>query len=104
MTCAILTRVRLGSAIVDAPSEPVDRWLGADRRSGLPFPARLRYTGGSFPPDRPILGGRSTVGHVALDHVIGVRIPASQPILISHDKRLRCRRLRVFRTAASTSR
>ena len=80
MTCAILTRVRLGSAIVDAPSEPVDRWLGADRRSGLPFPARLRYTGGSFPPDRPILGGRSTVGHVALDHVIGVRIPASQPI------------------------
>ena len=26
-----------------------------------------------------ILGGRSTVGHVALDHVIGVRIPASQP-------------------------
>ena len=25
------------------------------------------------------LGGRSTVGHVALDHVIGVRIPASQP-------------------------
>ena len=28
-----------------------------------------------------LLGGRSTVGHVALDHVIGVRIPASQPIL-----------------------
>ena len=27
----------------------------------------------------PLLGGRSTVGHVALDHVIGVRIPASQP-------------------------
>ena len=26
------------------------------------------------------LGGRSTVGHVALDHVIGVRIPASQPV------------------------
>src|SRR5262245_20187030 len=26
-----------------------------------------------------MLGGRSTVGHVALDHVIGVRIPASQP-------------------------
>ena len=25
------------------------------------------------------VGGRSTVGHVALDHVIGVRIPASQP-------------------------
>jgi hypothetical protein len=28
---------------------------------------------------RNALGGRSTVGHVALDHVIGVRIPASQP-------------------------
>jgi hypothetical protein len=27
-------------------------------------------------------------------------VPNSQPILISHDKRLRCRRLRVFRTAA----
>ena len=27
-----------------------------------------------------LLGGRSTVGHVALDHVIGVRIPASQPL------------------------
>ncbi len=26
-----------------------------------------------------MLGGRSTVGHVALDHVIGVQIPASQP-------------------------
>ena len=31
------------------------------------------------PPRRSILGGRSTVGHVALNHVIGVRIPASQP-------------------------
>ncbi len=28
------------------------------------------------------LGGRSTVGHVALDHVIGVRIPASQPLTL----------------------
>ena len=28
---------------------------------------------------RQILGGRSTVGHRALDAVIGVRIPASQP-------------------------
>src|SRR5437867_5241308 len=28
---------------------------------------------------RLVLGGRPTVGHVALDHVIGVRIPASQP-------------------------
>ena len=27
-----------------------------------------------------VLGGRPTVGHVALDHGIGVRIPASQPI------------------------
>ena len=29
---------------------------------------------------RQVLGGRSTVGHGALDAVIGVRIPASQPI------------------------
>jgi hypothetical protein len=29
-----------------------------------------------------LLGGRSTVGHVALDHVIGVRIPASQPYFV----------------------
>src|SRR5262245_27838439 len=27
-----------------------------------------------------VLGGRPTVGHVALDHGIGVRIPASQPV------------------------
>ena len=32
------------------------------------------------------MGGRSTVGHVALDHVIGVRIPASQPIASRHYK------------------
>ena len=35
-----------------------------------------------FRRSRPVLlGRRSTVGHVALDHVIGVRIPTSQPIL-----------------------
>ena len=28
---------------------------------------------------RPLLGRRSTVGHRALDAVIGVRIPTSQP-------------------------
>jgi hypothetical protein len=31
------------------------------------------------PPRLSMLGGRSTVGPVALNHVIGVRIPASQP-------------------------
>jgi hypothetical protein len=43
-----------------------------------------------------LLGGRSTVGHRALDAVIGVRIPASQPIFLipfvglrGHDFRLR---------------
>lgn len=36
-----------------------------------------------------VLGGRSTVGHVALDHVIGVRIPASQPIIPFSPKNLR---------------
>src|SRR5262249_29395851 len=34
---------------------------------------RFPFTG------RGTLGGRPTVGHVALDHGIGVRIPASQP-------------------------
>src|SRR5438093_13529853 len=33
-----------------------------------------------FESPRLALGGRPTVGHVALDHGIGVRIPASQPI------------------------
>ena len=43
-------------------------WIGYNR-SFLPVPhARL------------VLGGRPTVGHMALDHGIGVRIPASQPI------------------------
>jgi hypothetical protein len=28
-----------------------------------------------------LLGDRPTVGHMALDHGIGVRIPVSQPIL-----------------------
>jgi len=42
---------------------------------------RPRRIGGSCPFNIRglLLGGRSTVGHVALDHVIGVRIPASQP-------------------------
>ena len=37
------------------------------------------YNGGFGLQFRPSLGGRPTVGHVALDHGIGVRIPASQP-------------------------
>jgi hypothetical protein len=37
----------------------------------------------------PVLGGRSTVGHVALDHVIGVRIPASQPAFAHASRELR---------------
>ena len=60
--------------------------LGWDRAvrlpSRLPAPISLRYNP-SFPPTRSsvlLLGGRSTVGHMALDHGIGVRIPASQPI------------------------
>jgi GH43 family beta-xylosidase len=36
---------------------------------------RVRSTTLSVSP----VGGRPTVGHVALDHGIGVRIPASQP-------------------------
>ena len=43
----------------------------------------LAIIGVSCPSSAPtlVLGGRPTVGHVALDHGIGVRIPASQPIL-----------------------
>ena len=46
----------------------------------------------SFPVYRTrasLLGGRSTVGHVALDHVIGVRIPASQPAFARASRELR---------------
>ena len=42
--------------------------------------ARTMYNGGFGLSFRPVLGGRPTVGHVALDHGIGVRIPASQPL------------------------
>jgi hypothetical protein len=38
---------------------------------------------------RIVLGGRSTVGHVALDHGIGVRIPASQPDFARASRELR---------------
>ena len=44
----------------------------------------------SFGPLRKSrLGGRPTVGHVALDHVIGVRIPASQPSAFARSLRRR---------------
>ena len=47
-----------------------------------------------FASGRPsLLGGRSTVGHVALDHVIGVRIPASQPASAHPSGELRLGRL-----------
>ena len=46
-----------------------------------------------FPPSRnqrpKTLGGRSTVGHHALDVVIGVRIPASQPVIVFYGIALR---------------
>src|SRR5688500_15093953 len=45
------------------------------------------------PADAPILGGRSTVGHRALDAVIGVRIPASQPASAHASRELRLGRL-----------
>ena len=55
-------------------------------RRGRPLPLRN---------SRPALGGRSTVGHGALDAVIGVRIPASQPAFA----RLRRASARSARTA-----
>src|SRR6185295_4937502 len=56
----------------------------------LPSRAPDRYNQ-SFPPvgaSRPILGGRPTVGHLPLEQVIGVRIPASQPISLAHARSL----------------
>ena len=64
-----------------------NRWCLFDCRvcdARLPVHRRGRYNQG-FPL---LLGGRSTVGHVALDHVIGVRIPASQPITATRRKSL----------------
>ena len=55
---------------------------------------------GSVRPSTPLLGGRSTVGHHALDVVIGVRIPASQPTILFSTSRS-CRafgRLQYFST------
>ena len=81
-----------------AKSETIDdaeQMIGA-RRAALTEPdrppstgrracrSRLRAAiiGSSCPFDAPrlVLGGRPTVGHMPLEHVIGVRIPASQPI------------------------
>jgi hypothetical protein len=57
--------------------------LSPERRIVRRLPAiwSRDYNRGFLPvsSSRPILGGRSTVGHHALDVVIGVRIPASQP-------------------------
>ncbi len=35
----------------------------------------------------PALGDRPTVGHMALDHGIGVRIPVSQPTSGNHNRK-----------------
>jgi hypothetical protein len=55
---------------------------GRDARlAALPGVGRGGYNQKFSPTVAPrlALGGRPTVGHVALDHGIGVRIPASQP-------------------------
>ena len=65
------------------PARPVSRERQS-QKAGL-IPPRLPGAGGRTYNRRlrliigPLLGGRSTVGHHALDVVIGVRIPASQP-------------------------
>ena len=58
--------------------------------TGLALGGPVRYTWGF------LLGGRSTVGHGALDAVIGVRIPASQPIRPTRSKSLSRSELREF--------
>ena len=57
--------------------------MGAERRaprSILRSEAARARAGRSIMERPPLLGGRSMVGHAALDRVIGVRIPASQPL------------------------
>lgn len=60
-------------------SGPGPRTPSIDRDPVLAGVRRLAVDLGFLPRASAALGGRSTVGHVALDHVIGVRIPASQP-------------------------
>jgi hypothetical protein len=50
-------------------------------RTRLAAPRGGHYNQGFLPVrgQRPVLGGRPTVGRMPLEHVIGVRIPASQP-------------------------
>ena len=75
LLCAGTTRVSLGGGGVVQGA--------AFRSASLSGVRRPDTIGGSCLPARArlILGGRSTVGHGALDAVIGVRIPASQPLL-----------------------
>ena len=47
----------------------------------MPASILHRYNWNFPPAGTSLLGGRSMVGHMALDHGIGVQIPASQPIL-----------------------
>ena len=49
-------------------------------QSNPPAARALTHAGGVVKLIFPLLGGRPTVGHMALNHAIGVRIPASQPI------------------------
>ena len=67
----------------DGGGKRVSHCWRLSRRCAAPcrFHVRPDTIGGSCPAEicGLILGGRSTVGHGALDAVIGVRIPASQP-------------------------
>ena len=69
---------------------------GADQGSPTPLPGsfRLRYNQWFL----PLLGGRSMVGHAALDRVIGVRIPASQPVFPLPNESAKHQRLQAFPT------
>ena len=69
-------RARRPTAVASA----ADCCVGA-RPAGCRAPRRTVKFEGFRSGRSSLLGGRSTVGHVALDHVIGVRIPASQPTL-----------------------
>ena len=86
--------------IWSASSARSRRQSGSRRAVGLPRATPARYNRG-FPH---LVGGRPTVGHMALNHGIGVRIPASQPAFARPSGELRLgRRLRCRRTISERS-
>ena len=72
------------SASENAPNQGGDEQMMGRRGHALTLPvpdaAAIINVSRRVIAPRLALGGHPTVGHVALDHGIGVRIPASQPL------------------------